>query len=224
MPASSIAPRERRVCSARSRAALGSGEGKCMPRARGAPQAASSNAIPARSAVSTSGAEWGCMRAQSTFENRRITRPGPRRPALPARCVEAAFEEYLVTSPLICLATSNAAERSSPESITSCTPGTVSEDSAMLVVHTSRFSPWGKASISSCSALVSRPCRVRTSRLAKALFAAPAARFSSRTPGRNSRATWAGPASRAAAAVCPAYFRKSRPVPRSFRRGNLLGW
>ena len=123
------------VACVRAAAGAGSSSGRS-----GEPQACIARSAPVRSLVAISGAASGLKCANSASEYARITVPGPRRPARPARWFALDFDAETVISPVIPRA-SRRGSRDRPASTTRCTPGTVTDDSAIAVATTTGALP-----------------------------------------------------------------------------------
>ncbi len=161
-PAASIAPRRRSVsCAAAARLTSG-GSGQSYASVRKSPHEARFNSSPDRSPDAISGGSKAC--SCSASGQRRITTPGRRRPARPARCTAEAWLIRSVTMRLIPREASHMRRLRSPLSITQVMPSMVRLVSATFVATTMRVLPGaGGLSARCCSAGVCRPYKGSTS-------------------------------------------------------------
>ena len=185
-PSPVSAPRSWSKRRARSSAAVGGASSHASVVGSRRLHAASSSSVRDRSTRSTSGSSCSRRPASSARDQSRTQRPGPRRPARPARWVA---DERLMparrrrSSPV---RTSKRATRASPESTTAVTPSTVSAVSATLVASTTRRRGPAR-SARACSSSGCDPCSVQTSipDCAASGARARAVRRISAAPGRN---------------------------------------
>ena len=137
-------PRRRRRAGRSSRSACASAAAGRRDRARGArppsasPQARSSSTVRVRSRRRISGVSCARRPACSSRLHRRTQRPGPSRPARPARCSADARLIGATTRRSMPCRASKRAMRARPASTTAATPSTVSAVSATLVASTTR--------------------------------------------------------------------------------------
>ena len=126
------------------------------------PDARKSNNVSQRSTRRISETSLAGRASWSVFDQRRIHRPGPVRPARPARCSAEACEIGSTKSVSIPRNGSKRAIRAKPESMTARIPGIVTEVSATLVeTIIFRFAPGRTAR--SCSSGGNSPCKGRHS-------------------------------------------------------------
>ncbi len=118
------------------RCAGAGGSIQCRSLPRGSPHWASCRARGRGSTSSNSGGSKGGRRCCSAGDQRRRQRPGPRRPALPARCSALAWLAGTVTRPSSPLPGSKRLRRLRPLSSTRATPAKVRELSAIEVAST----------------------------------------------------------------------------------------
>ena len=228
-PVSSMAPSWPRTVSASARLLAGGASGRCRPSPPGAPQQASTRAAEARSATVISARGCAGAAAKLFSSKQRTTVPGPWRAARPARCTQEARDAETVTSPLMPRVASRRGSRASPESMTSLTPGTVSEDSASEVETMMRGAPPASRpeTARSCSAGWTCPCSSSTSVPGARLRSCAATSATSQAPGRKTSASMAGFSASARAwaraAVAATWVRKVRDTPRSVSREPTPG-
>ena len=151
-------------CNKSRAAASAPGGGGSTKRRASLPQAASSSASEASSTCAISGRRCGSSRCDCG--HRRYAKPSATRPARPARWSADACEIDTTSSRAKPLFGSKRGSRASPLSITTRTPGKVTDDSATLVASTTRRRP----SVAGCSTRVccsmgSSPWRARISTL-----------------------------------------------------------
>jgi hypothetical protein len=175
-----------------------------------------------RSPVAISGRASAGARASSRSAQQCTATPGPRRAARPARCATDACEAGTVTSPANPRRRSSRGSRARPASTTMCTPGTVSDDSAIAVATITRRSPsGGSASAASCSADDIDPCSGRAS--IPRPRSRPTTASTSRRPGRNASSDPSGWAARACSIVAATCVRNALVTPRSSSRATPSG-
>ncbi len=127
------------------------------------PQAASSSASAASSTCAISGLRCGSSRCDCGHS--RYAKPSATRPARPARWSALACEIATLSSREKPLLGSKRGSRARPLSITTRTPGRVTDDSATLVASTTRRRPSGAAcSTRDCCSMGRSPCKGSTSK------------------------------------------------------------
>ena len=194
VPLASMAPSCSNRSLASSRGAAGGGSSQSRSSPMGSPQAASCRASGRGSISSSSGGSKLGRRCCSAGLQSRRQRPGPSRPARPARCSALARLAATVTSPSMPLWGSKRERRLRPLSITSRTPASVRELSAIEVASTTLPSGvWAGAMAWLWAARGRLPWRA-TQSIAAPQSVAPMARrhaWISRWPGRNtSTVSW----------------------------------
>ena len=156
LPCVSTAPRSARTVSARW-SALSSGfsyQGKVA--ASPQPEESSSRIVSERSTRLISGTSRSGRASWSVCDQRRMQRPGPVRPARPARCSADACETGSTSKVSMPRCGSKRAIRARPASTTARTPGIVSDVSATLVA-TMTLRPGLGLTARSCSSGGSSP-------------------------------------------------------------------
>jgi hypothetical protein len=131
------------------------------------PQACNCNLAPHKSTRRISGSRKETLARSDASLQSRTHRPGPVRPARPARCVAEAAEIFSSTSRSRPTLGENRSTRANPLSMTVWTPGIVSDVSAILVETMIRLvAPICIAC--DCSSMLIEPCKGSISKSANA--------------------------------------------------------